>query len=315
MASACEVPDVRVNGPQTMATNAPVCGLQGIQAHGAVMVIDPETLLVPYVSANTGDILGIDPEIWLQGTLNDTLSRKTRHDLQNLVSARSADDQEIERGPITIGGRDFWLCICHLHGLIVLQLEPLNAHDLNKGQSLQDLTFLVSGASNAESAAALQRRSARMLRAITGYDRVLICAAAGEANLEVVAESAAGDVPQVGFGRIAAGPFTRKGNRRTLVANIYAGTVPLLKRTPDLPDLDLSAAHMQSPAHAIRSTMQKDGFSAFWSQPILSRSGIWGLIVLQHEIPRRPPPHLRNVIALYAQFFETRLQLLTAQSR
>jgi light-regulated signal transduction histidine kinase (bacteriophytochrome) len=289
--------------------------LQGVQPHGALIVVEPDRLDVLYVSENAGDILGIHTGVWVGGTLEDILLPEALHDIKNLLRIRSVDGQEAERGRIKISDRNMWLCVCQMKEQILLQFEPMNEHDLNETQALRELAFLMERGHDAATVQELYKRSSRMLRAMTGYDRILFCAFEGPDQVSVVAEATSGDITSLSNRVLEPKDLTLSTERTHLVANINADAVNMRKSTPDLPDIDLSCAHLQSPRADMRVSMRDLGISAFWTQPVASEEGPWGLIAMQHERPRLPSPQLRNVIRLFALFFEPRLRQLQAKDR
>jgi two-component system, chemotaxis family, sensor kinase Cph1 len=263
----------------------------GIQPHGALLVLDPETLAVRQASANVEAVLGaaysagvsIDGSALLDGGLREELG-----------AWRSGEDGAI-LWRVTVNGRDLQL-LGHKtpQGLILEFEQPPPDSDAASLEALYpQLMGYLAAPSHAE-ISSLCRTAAERTRAITGFNRVLIYRFDKDWNGEVVAEDGDGVLPSYMGLRFPASDIPEQArelyrrNRLRLIPTCdYVPTpiVPPISPVDGAPlDLSLAALRSVSPVHL--EYMRNMGTTASMSISIVVEGQLWGLISCHHATPR-----------------------------
>ncbi|HYD98289.1 MAG TPA: histidine kinase dimerization/phosphoacceptor domain -containing protein, partial [Alphaproteobacteria bacterium] len=202
----------------------------------------------------------------------------------------------------------------HLHdGRLILELEPAadRAEDFSNltARALQRAVATLRDTQGREALAAL---TVRQVRAITGYERVLIYRFDDEWNGEVIAEDRVEDWAQSFMGMHfpatdipaqARALYTRNPCRS--VAQRDYVPVPLLAADARPVDLTFARLRSLSPVHLeYHRNMGVDGSASF---SILKDGRLWGLLVAHHRRPHHCPPDLRGAAAILVNAFAMRL--------
>jgi light-regulated signal transduction histidine kinase (bacteriophytochrome)/CheY-like chemotaxis protein len=159
------------------------------------------------------------------------------------------------------------------------------------------------------------REGARQVRALLGYDRVMIYRFAEDGNGEVVAEAAkpgigsfkglhypASDIPKQ-----ARALYLR--NLIRVIHDVDAVPVPIVPARNEHGeplDLSLSVLRSVSPIHI--EYLRNMGVAASLSISIIVDEKLWGLFACHHYSPHSPSFQSRTVSELFAQMFSLRLE-------
>ncbi len=201
----------------------------------------------------------------------------------------------------------------HAHaGQVILEVERLP--DRSEGWLFGEIhngirpgIAAIRDAGNFEELAAL---TARVIRNMTGLERVIVYRFDAAGNGDVVAEEKVADWTQsfMGF-RFPASDIPAQAralyarNRIRMVHNRDAEPVPLLSAVAGAPPLDLSHAHLRtlSPVHL--DYHRNMGVNASLSVSIMKGGQLWGLIVGHHRQPHAVPLAERTIVAAVADAF------------
>ena len=156
---------------------------------------------------------------------------------------------------------------------------------------------------------------ARQVRALTGFDRVMVYRFAPDGSGEVVAESAKSGIgsflglhyPATDIPKQARALYLR--NLLRVITDIEAEPVPILPPADEHGqpfDLSLSVLRSVSPIHI--EYLRNMGVRASMSISIVVEGEFWGLIACHHYSPRCPSFERRSVAELFAQMFAMRLE-------
>jgi light-regulated signal transduction histidine kinase (bacteriophytochrome) len=166
----------------------------------------------------------------------------------------------------------------------------------------------------------LVRSVVNLVRALLGYDRVMVYQFLHNGAGRVVAESKAagqasflhqhfphGDIP------LQARELYRR-NWTRLIGKVSSESVPLLPNlAEDETPIDMSYAHLRSVSPVHVEYLKNMGVSASMSISVVVGSELWGLIVCHHGTPKTLSIPLRVATELFAQYFS--LQIAAAESR
>jgi light-regulated signal transduction histidine kinase (bacteriophytochrome) len=296
-----------------------------IQPHGALLVLREPDLTVLQLSANVGALLGIEhaellgrPVALLGGDLVDRLTSTARGGLLGLpVPLRCV---------LGASGtpRLFVGAVHRTSGGLILELEP--ATDVDGGDAAATLphrlAVAVTEVSSAASTADLCETVVRHVRALTGYDRVMVYRFDPDGHGEVVAEARdpscepflglhypASDIPQ------RARDLYVRNRVRVLVDRGYEPSPVVPRHSPVTgADLDMSLCYLRSMSPMHVQYLGNMGVTATLVASLVREGQLWGLIACHHYTPKRVGYELRAACELLAEVAATRVPLAEGQA-
>lgn len=284
-----------------------------IQPHGALLVVREPDLVVIQISENASAFLGYSSEL-----LGQPLS-EIWPELVERIAPRLGDALDVlpaaVRCSLPLTGAAY---NCQVHrppaGGLVIEFERASptvdrVADLQKG-----LQVVVEAAS----IPALCNETARIFRALTGYDRVMVYQFDNDGHGKVFSEERdpklepllgnrypATDIPQM-----ARRLYER--NRVRVLVDVHYTAVPLLPRLSPLTgkDLDMSLCFTRSMSPIHIQYLKNMGVCATLVVSLLVGGRLWGLIACHHYQPRFIPFELRTICELLAETIGTRIAAL-----
>lgn len=297
----------------TNCDREPIHILGAIQPIGFLLALTADWM-VARASANIADFIGRTPEQVIGQPLRDLFPASVVHDLRNRTAMlRGADAVErLFDCEIVEGARPFDVAIHFSGGSVVIEAEPASGEH---GDATGTVRSMISRLDQCQDMANFYREGARQVRALNGFDRVMVYRFAADGSGEVVAEAAkpgigkflglhypASDIPAQ-----ARELYTR--NLLRIITDVNATPVPI---TPALDedgrplDLSLSVLRAVSPIHI--EYLKNMGVGASMSISIVVEGKLWGLFACHHYSPRCPSFERRSVSELFAQMFSMRLE-------
>lgn len=302
----------RDNVDLTNCDREPIHVPGSIQPIGFLIAVTKDWL-VARVSLNVADFLGCRPERMIGRPIAEFLLARAVHDLRNRVGIlRGADAVERLFACELIKGARFDVAV-HLSGpFIILEAEPgMDAHEDTTGT----VRSMIARLDLAPDEVAFYREGARQVRALLGFDRVMVYKFDGDGSGEVV-----GEVCKSGIGtfkglRYPASDIPQQARvlyKRNLLRMIHDIDTTPVKIAPqrdeaDAPlDLSLSTLRSVSPIHV--EYLRNMGVGASLSISIIVEGELWGLFACHHYSPRTPSFQMRSVSEMFAQMFAMRLE-------
>jgi hypothetical protein len=271
----------------------PIAVPGAIQPHGALLAVTEPDLAVVVASANAADVLGAAP-----ATLADVL---TPAELDRLRAALADDPTGdlADAGPLQVapGGRETDLVLSRSGGLLVTEWEPVAGARQAGATWHRRLPAVLQRLSAPETLEGLTAVLAGQVRALTGFDRVMVYRFDAEWNGEVVAEDRRADLePFLGL-HFPAGDIPAQAralytvNWMRLIPDARYTPVPLVP--PVLPGtgapLDLSGVALRSVSPVHLEYLANMGVTASMSVSLIDRGRLWGLIACHsYSGPHRP---------------------------
>jgi light-regulated signal transduction histidine kinase (bacteriophytochrome) len=282
----------------------PIHLLGGVQPHGVLLAWSPQTGRLVQVSANAEALLGVPVEALLGQPLEALLPEA--------LAPRPIPSAPFQ---LSFRGRAFDALEHQSDGLGVLELEPALAEGEAQRVALASLGGMLAPLGEARGPEALLRTAADGVRALTGFDRVMVYRFDPDWNGEVVAESRAKGVdsflglhfPASDIPAQARALYVR--NRLRLIADARARPVPLVPPGPPglARPLDLSGAALRSVSPVHLEYLGNMGVRASFSISLLREGRLWGLIACHHHAPRWLPPGLRVACDVLGQLLSLQL--------
>ncbi len=275
-----------------------------IQPHGLLFALREPDLLISQVSANVADVLGIPPEQLLGSPLQQLLDPAS---LGRVAEAlRSDRPQENNPLPLVVGSRRFD-GIMHRHqGATLLELEPERTLTEGEGSIVRTLQKAIARIQAAPSMRELCETTAREVRSLTGFDRVLVYRFDEEDNGEVIAEEKLQELDSFLGLHYPASDIPRQARQlyllnwlRIIPDREYrpAPIVPALRPDTQQPlDLSFSVLRSVSPIHL--EYLKNLGVRASMSISLVRGGRLWGLISCGHQSPRYIPYEVRSACEL-----------------
>ncbi len=210
------------------------------------------------------------------------------------------------------GGTPFDVAVHFSGQLVVIEAEPASADEMEASSTVRSM---VARLAQADGMTAFLRDGARQVRALTGFDRVMVYRFAEGGDGEVVAEALrpgidsffglhypASDIPVQ-----ARALYLR--NIFRVIADVQAVPVPVvpaLDPTGAALDMSLCLTRAVSPIHI--EYLRNMGVGASLSISIIVEGRLWGLFACHHYAPRLPTFAQRSAAELFGQIFSMMLE-------
>ncbi|PCD02565.1 two-component system sensor histidine kinase/response regulator [Sphingomonas spermidinifaciens] len=291
----------------------PIHLLGAVQPFGFLLALSSDWI-VRRASANLAAFLGIDADAALGTSALDLLGEDAVHLLRNRMTLlRGPDAVERVFGVAAAGDRRFDFAMHMSGGDIVLEGEP--SEDAGVGDTASTIRAMIGRLDGTDSLAAFFREGARQVRALTGFDRVMVYRFDNDGSGTVVAEAVRGGIGSFLDLRYPASDIPKQARAlylRTpfrIIADIEAEpspVLPILDERGEPIDLSLSVLRSVSPIHV--EYLANMGVGASLSISIIVEGKLWGLFACHHYGPRRPGFERRSIAELFGQMFAFKLE-------
>jgi light-regulated signal transduction histidine kinase (bacteriophytochrome) len=297
----------------TACDREPITRLERVQAFGFLLAMSSDWV-VRRASENTAQLLGIAPSAAIGAKVDTLLDRQALHDIRNrMLSLYLTRGTERLFGIALVKNRNLFDVSVHQAGeFFILEGEP------SIDATATDAALLVRRAmSRLATRATLESfhtDAARQIRAITGFDRVMIYRFDDSGDGEVIAEALsasmesylglhypASDIPAQARELYLKNPFR-------IIADVNAPSIEVLNteaRAVPL-DLTLSVTRAVSPIHI--EYLQNMGVGASMSISIIADRKLWGLIACHHGTAKLPSFVIRTSAELFGHMYSLSLE-------
>ncbi|GAB3198210.1 hypothetical protein GCM10027062_11850 [Nocardioides hungaricus] len=266
-----------------------------IQPHGVLIALDTEGR-ARVVSANCGELLGVPS--------HEALGRS----LAELIGAEPAAAVP-GNGPVVVGGVEVDVRVHESGARTIVELEPVGSGD-REALTYQSARGAMARLASAGSVEELAGSLAREVRALTGFDRVMVYRFDADWNGEVIAEERRDDLnPFLGL-HYPASDIPAQARRlytvnwTRLIADIGYTPVPLHPVSDpgsgEPLDLSFSTLRSVSPIHV--EYLSNMGVTASMSVSLVVDERLWGLVACHHYSgPHRPSQDARAAAEFLGQ--------------
>jgi light-regulated signal transduction histidine kinase (bacteriophytochrome)/CheY-like chemotaxis protein len=291
----------------------PIHVLGIIQPFGFLIALDKDWS-VARVSANIARFTGIEIDDMLGRPISQFLSEDCLHAVRNRLSI-SRGWESVERlfAQQLFRNETFYDVAVHMSGeSIVIEAEPASDESLAAASVVRGM---VNRLGQVGSTTMFLHEGARQVRALTGFDRVMVYRFDEQLSGEVVAEvSRPGTDSFLGL-RYPASDIPAQARKLYLrntfrvIADIDATPVPIV------PQFDKNGAALDQSLSVLRAVsrihieyLKNMGVCASLSISIVVGGKLWGLLACHHYSPRLPSFASRTAAELFGQMFSLMLE-------
>ncbi len=297
----------------TNCDREPIHQLGAIQPVGFLIAVSMDWV-VARVSANIRAFLGFEPADLIGNPLSDFIDPDLLHDIRNRI-AYLVNSDTIERifgCRLAKNGRPFDVAIHFAGRQIIIEAEPGSDRSTD---STSMVRWMMSRLDNQPDLDAFYREGARQVRALLGYDRVMVYRFAPDGHGEVVSEAVKPGIGSFKGLHYPASDIPRQARElylRNLIRVIHdvsaqpVPVIPVLDEERRPLDLSLSVLRSVSPIHL--EYLKNMGVAASLSISIIVDEKLWGLFACHHYTPFSPPFERRSLAELFSQMFSLRLE-------
>ncbi|MCB8837610.1 HWE histidine kinase domain-containing protein [Aurantimonas sp. VKM B-3413] len=285
----------------------PIHLLGQIQGFGFLVAVSMDWM-IQHVSANIGAFCGREADEILGGPVADILPPSSLHAIRGRLQllAPNEGSERIFGVDLFQTGRAFDVAIHISDESIVIEAEPSSQTEaVNPGALVKSMIARIQ---RCESLPQLYNECVRQLRAITGFDRVMLYRFSENGAGSVIAEALGRSIePFLGLNYPAADiPKQARAlyirNQIRIIADVDATPVPVVPPiNPHGQALDLSLSLLRSVSPIHIEYLQNMGVSASFSISIVIDGKLWGLFALHHYSARHLPMELRSTAELFGQ--------------
>ncbi len=281
-----------------------------VQPFGFLIAVSGADWMVTRTSANTAQWLGREPAELIGRPIHEVITEHAVHAIRgHLQSAIMADTVARAFGlAVTVSGPLFDVAVYVSGDSVVIEFErSIDEPGLNAGAMVRGMVARLQQTADQRT---FYRVAAREMRALTGFDRVMVYRFDPDGSGEVIAEAARASLePYVGLHYPASdipqqARILYKRNWLRIIPDI--GSVPSPIEPPldrhGLPlDLSMSILRSVSPIHI--EYLQNMGVAASMSVSILGQDKLWGLFACHHYEPHHVSFGRRTAAELFGQMF------------
>jgi light-regulated signal transduction histidine kinase (bacteriophytochrome)/ActR/RegA family two-component response regulator len=300
----------------TSCASEPIHIIGAVQPFGFLLVCAMSDWTITHASQNVAEHLGRGTDELVGLPLETVVTRETLHSLRNALQSASLGGSPERRGGLSFRqGGTFDVTIHPSGESVLIEAEPSTAGG-NRDMSAVALVKAMSAQlSRADGFQQFCNIAARQIRAVTGFDRVLVYRFLHDGAGKVIAEARNRNVDSfldLHFPASDIPPQARALYEKSwlrMIPNVEGSPVPILPAQgagEEPVDLSLSTLRAVSPIHI--EYLRNMGVCASLSVSILREGRLWGLFACHHLEPRHVPVDVRVALELFAQLFSLQLE-------
>ena len=285
-----------------------------VQSHGCLIACDPTLESVRRRSANAPAMLGIDAERFDNAAFADLVGESFAHSLRNaLTKARDPRrpgllfNRRLEGSQISLD-----VSVHAFDNHAIVEFEPAATAETD---ALDIARSLISRTHSLGKLQDLLAVAPRLVRAVLGYDRVMVYRFAEDGSGKVIAEDKRGDLESFSGQHFPASDIPAQArvlylrNTIRIVNDARDGGVAL---EPELDErgapLDLSYAHLRAVSPIHLEYLRNMGVAASMSLSVIVNGALWGLIACHHYQSKALTLAQRVATEMFAEVFSLRVE-------
>ena len=289
-----------------------------IQPFGFLLEVSPDWIVVR-ASANVEQFTAVTADSAIGMQLHELLGRRVMHDVRGEMQVIGLGGGsrkiynvviEVEEAPY----RNFDLTILRQGESVIIEGEPSVAGDAEVAVRVQSLLGQLCSAGSIE---AVSERMAGHVRALTGFDRVMVYRFHDDYSGEVIAERRSSAMESFMGLRFPASDIPAQArllylkNPLRLISDVAAPTIAVLPQRDYLGamlDLSMVSLRAVSPVHI--EYLRNMRVAASLSISLIVDGKLWGLLACHHNGPRRMSLKVRTALEFYGQMASSIVETL-----
>ena len=299
----------------------PIHALGAIQSFGGLVAVTSDWFVAHY-SANAAEMLGLEHPLEVGALLRDIFTRETMHALSRRAGLLG-DGNTVERlfEHRLVEGGPLFDCALHCSGsLTLIEFEP--SAEAGSDSQLHSLQPILRRLERTGTLRDLCDEAAEELRALLGFDRVMVYRFAPDETGTVIAESHAEGVdsflglryPRSDIPQQARKLYVR--NRFRIISDRRASPVAIVPPVrPDGSPLDLSMSTLRAVSPIHLEYLANMGVEASLSISIVVEGKLWGLFACHHYSPRVLPFSIRTLAELFSELFSLSVESMRSREK
>lgn len=284
-----------------------------IQPHGCLLACDPGITVVNRYSANANVMLRAEGA--LKGRhIADLLGDEATHDLRNAIAQAPDPSRPAVIAHLRLpNGDHFDIAVHRQHDGAILEFEP----SLRRTQPLQLAREMIGRVKDIADIDLLISSSARLVRTVLGYDRVMVYRFEEDGSGKVASEAKRPDLESFLGQYFPATDIPQQArilymqNPIRVISDARGTRVSLLPEEDEISlPLDLSFAHLRSVSPIHCEYLRNMGVAASMSISLILDGKLWGLIACHHYAPKTLTMSERIAAEMFGEFFSLHLLAL-----
>ncbi|HAB03401.1 MAG TPA: signal transduction histidine kinase, partial [Pseudomonas sp.] len=308
--------------PQVNLTNCDREQIQipgSIQPHGCLLACDASAITVLRHSVNLPRMLGIsEPVNGLK--LAALVGDEVAHTLRNSLARTREGGRPAQTFGVQLpSGQVFDVCAHVFKGTAIIEFEPAGSEI---AEPIELARTLIAQLRDIDQTRRLFRDAARFVRALLGYDRVMIYQLGADGAGKVVAEAKRADLESFMGQYFPASDIPQQARAlylRNLIRVISDTQFKTIAIEPKLnlsgEPLDLSYAHLRSVSPIHCEYLTNMGVGGSMSISVIVNGELWGLIACHHYAPRNLSMGQRVAAEMFGEFFSLHIETLRTRQR
>ncbi len=289
-----------------------------IQPFGFLIAFALPTWAVAHVSTNAADVFSVvSADAMIGKPMETVLPPSSIHDLRNVFQAAMISGLAERLADVSVGrGQARYDILIHGSGqLAIAEFIPCAGADTVRGDATTLVKTVIDRLRRTTSFQAFLTSAARQIRAVTGFDRVMLYKFEEDDSGVVVSEALRAGMPP--FLNLHYPASDIPAQSRALFKRQWLRFIPDVNYTPVpvIPalnekgqplDLSLSTLRSTSPIHL--QYLRNMGSTATMTVSIMQGDRLWGLIACHHDSPRRVSATTCAAMELLAQVVSTQIE-------
>lgn len=291
-----------------------------IQSSGFLLAL-AEDWRVECASANVGAFLGHEAGELIGTTASAFFTDDAIHALRNRLALLREPDgiERLFACPLGNDGCPLDIAI-HIAGdQVIVEAEPSTTK--HYGDVTGTLRGMMARVEKPDDLSAFCTAAARQVRALTGFDRVIVSRLGADGTGMVIAEAARGSIGSLVGTQIPAtalATYEHAAYRRTslhVIADVEAEPVAIVGSPAGGAQVpDLARAVLRSASTGQLDHLRAMGARASVTIALEVDDALWGIISCHHNAPRRVSFERRAMAELFARMFAMRIEIAQLKS-
>ena len=289
-----------------------------ILPHGAMLVLDPDTLDVLQAAGDTSGLLGASLVELLGRSATEIFRSDQVENLRALAASSELTKPRHLLDPLlrVVPNLPLDASLHRSGGSLVLEFEAADTAERFAADPLAGVHEMVQGLDAAVTLQGLCQLAADRVRSVARYDRVLVYRFMQDDSGWVIAESRqehlepfldlhypAADIPPQ-----ARALYVKNWLRLITQVNYDPSPLTPVDNPRTGQPLDMSQAILRDVSPIHREYLRNMGIDASMSISIIRHGKLWGLIACHNYSPRILPRHLRAICELFGSMFSLQLE-------